>query len=110
MMRKKSANQIRHEKLIEYLSHDPHFTTEDGKSRLHKVDEERIGVSIESISTNDINKAVVVFKDVLNIMSGSAGDIDLYELLQAYLRVPEYRGKINAMVKEALSFDYAKKK
>lgn len=102
MMRKKSANQIRHEKLIEYLSHVPHFITEDGKPILHKVDEERTGVSIENISTNDINKAVVVFKDVLNIMSGSAGDIDLYQLLQAYLRKPECRNKINLIVRETL--------
>ena len=109
-MKAKSNKQLRHEKLIEFLSQFPQYTTEDGQPQLHKENEGQTGTKIEKISTSDINKAVVVFTDVLNIMSGSAGNIDLYELLQAYLRVPEYRGKINAMVKEALSFDYAKKK
>lgn len=110
MIKKKSPNQIRHEKLIEFLSHDPQFTTEDGRPTLQIVSEERTGTKIEKISTNNINKAVVVFTDVLNIMSGSAGNIDLYRLLQAYLQVPEYRSKINDVVEEAHSFNYKKAK
>lgn len=51
---------------------------------------------------------MVVLTDFLNIMSGSAGDINLYKLLQAYLSVPEYREKINVVVEEAHAFNYSK--
>lgn len=109
-MKAKSDNQIRHEKLIEFLSQFRQFQTEDGKPTVHKVNQERTGADLEKISINDINKGVIVFTDFLNIMSGSAGNIDLYRLLQAYLSVPEYRDKINAIVEEAQSFDYNRKK
>jgi hypothetical protein len=107
-MKTKSDNQIRHEKLIEFLSKSHQFQSVDGKSSVHKVKQERTGTDLEKISTNDINKAVMVFTDFLDIMSGSAGDINLYRLLQAYLSVPEYREKINAVVEEAHAFSYAK--
>jgi hypothetical protein len=74
------------------------------------VNKERTGTDLEKISINDINKAVVVFTDALNIMSSSAGNVDLYELMQPFLTVPEYRIKMNALVKEALSFKYSKNK
>ena len=102
MVRPKSKKQIRHENLIEFLTQFSQFQSEDGKPSIFKVEKERTGTDLEQISVNDINKAVVVFTDVLNIMSGSAGNVDFYELLQAYLRKPEYRVKINALVKEAL--------
>ena len=107
-MKTKSDNQVRHEKLIEFLSQFGQYQTEDGKPTVKKVNQERTGADLEKISTNVINKGVVVFTDFLNIMSGSAGDINLYRLLQAYLSVPEYREKINAVVEEAHAFNYAK--
>jgi hypothetical protein len=107
-MKTKSDNQIRHEKLIEFLSQFRQFQSEDGKPSVLKVSQERTGTDLEKISTNDINKGVVVFTDFLDIMSGSAGNVDLYRLLQAYLSVPEYREKINAVVEEAHAFNYAK--
>lgn len=109
-MKKQSKKQIRHEKLIEFLVQFSQYQTGDGKPTIYKVDKERAGADLEKISINDINKAVVVFTDALNIMSGSAGNVDLYELMQAYLTVPEYRIKMNALVKEALSFKYEKDK
>jgi len=107
-MTPKSDNQVRHEKLIDFLSQFGQFHSKEGKSYLKKVKKERTGVEIEQISTNDINAAVVVLTDFLNIMSGSAGDINLYRLLQSYLSIPEYREKINAVVEEAHAFNYAK--
>ncbi len=109
-MKTKSDNQIRHEKLIEFLSQFRQYQTEDGIPTIHKVSRERTGTDIEKISINDINKGVVVLTDFLDIMSGSAGNIDLYRLLQAYFSVPEYREKINAVVEEAHAFNYVKTK
>ncbi|MGA3012435.1 MAG: hypothetical protein ABSD71_00225 [Bacteroidales bacterium] len=109
-MTAKPEKQVRHEKLIEFLSQFSQYQSTDGKPLVDKVNKERKGTDLEKISINDINNAVVVFTDVLNIMSGSAGDVDLYKLLQAYLTVPEYRSKMNALAKEAHSFKYEKNK
>lgn len=110
MMKIKTEKQKRHEKLIDFLSQFSQYQTKEGQTLLQKVNEGRMGKKIEKISIFDVNLAVVAFTDVLNIMSGSAGNIDLYRLLQAYLTVPEYRGKINDVVNEAHSFVYTREK
>lgn len=106
----KLENQSRHEKLIDFLSQFSQFQLKDGKSALKKVEESRTSDKVEEISTEDINNAVVVFTDFLNIYSGSANNINLYRLLQAYLMIPEYRGKINEIVEEAHSYAFHNKK
>ncbi len=53
---------------------------------------------LSSISTNEINKAVEGLCEQLGIKSGSAVDINLFRLLQAYIQDVEKRGEINAML------------
>lgn len=44
---------------------------------------------------NSINKVAVMLSTALNLDGGSVGNIDLYQLLQAYILDPEKRAKIN---------------
>lgn len=99
----KSEYQIRHEKLIEFLSQYSQYQDENGKPTINKVREVRTSGLVSKIDTNDVNKGVVVLTDFLNIYSGSVGDFNLYRLLQAYITVPECRAKINEAVDKALS-------
>lgn len=102
----KNINQIRHEELVDFLSNFSQYQDENGKSILTKVKDSITSGQVEKISTNDINSGVVVFTDLLNINSGSAGNINFYRLLQAYISVSEFRDKINEVVEEALSFKH----
>jgi hypothetical protein len=95
-------NQQRHEALVDFLSRFQQFQDGHGGSSLKKIPHPLSSDKVEYISVNDINQAVVAFTDVLNIASGSAGNYDLYKLLQAYLTVPESRGKFNTIAREAL--------
>ena len=106
----KDKNQDRHEKLIDFLSKFSQYQDENGKSTLTKVKESRTSGKVEKISTNDINKGVIVLTDFLNIYSGSVGNFNLYRLLQAYISVPEFREKINEVTEEALKYEYENKK
>ncbi len=102
-------DQERHEKLIEFLSQFKIYQYE-GRPTLKKVKEIRTFEKVTDIDTNDINKAVIVFNDILNIMSGSTGNINLYRLLQAYLTIPECRDEINKVVEDAHSAEHKKSK
>lgn len=100
------TSQMRHEKLIQFLSQFSQYQT-DGKPRFKIAKKIITSDKVKDIDTDDINGAVVVFTDTLNLSGGSiGGNINLYELLQAYLKVPQYRAKINEVVAEALSFSY----
>ena len=107
-MENKNEKQMRHESLIDFLSKFKQYNNE-GKSRFEKQ-KEQIGISkLHKINTNDINGAVMVFVDTLNLYGGSNGDVNLYELLQVYLQIPQYREKFNQLVSEAKSFEFNKK-
>jgi hypothetical protein len=108
--RMKDKNQDRHEKLIDFLSKFTQYQDENGKSTLTKVKESRTSGKVEKISTNDINKGVIVFTDLLNIHSGSVGNFNLYRLLKAYVSVPEFRDKMNEVADEAMKYEYKNKK
>ena len=94
----KEINQARHEQIIDFLNKFDQY-----KGHLKKVKQQRTSDKFYLIDTNDINQAVVVVTDVLNLSGGSVSDVDLYELLQAYLQVPTYREKFNKLVSEAKS-------
>lgn len=98
----KTEKQIRHESLIEFLSNFSQYQSE-GKPRFKKRKDSITHSKVCKIDTNDINGAVMVFVDTLNLYGGSNADVNLYELLQAYLQVPEYREKFNNLVSEAKS-------
>lgn len=51
----------------------------------------------------DINNAVIVFTDALNIAAGSAGSFQLYELMQAYLYDRAAQDEMNSIVKKILT-------
>ena len=99
----KTEKQIRHESLIEFLSNFSQYRSE-GKPRFKKQKDSITHSDVHNIDTNDINGAVMVFVDTLNLYGGSNADVNLYELLQAYLKVPEFREKFNNLVSEAKSF------
>lgn len=94
-----TTNQERHEMIIDFLSQ---FSTYQysGRPALPKVPKPLS--EIKNIDTNVINQAVKAFTDVLNINSGSAGDVNFYTLLQAYITVPEFRDRFNKLAREAL--------
>ena len=102
-------SQVRHEMLIDFLSQFKQYQFE-GKPRLPKVKKQLSSDKVKNIDTNDINAAVVVFIDTLNIGGGSIANIDLYRLLQAYMTIPECREEINNVVDKAHSANYQKKK
>uniref|UniRef100_UPI0040499D83 hypothetical protein n=1 Tax=Fulvivirga sp. TaxID=1931237 RepID=UPI0040499D83 len=87
-------SQNRHEKLIDFLNQ---FDLYNGG--LKKVAKTRHSGKIEDISINEINNAVVVLADVLNLGGGSIGEFDLYELLQKYFRNQEARKEINKILR-----------
>lgn len=101
--------QTRHEMLIDFLSQFEQYQF-DCKPRLKKVKEQIDSSKLKDININDINGAVMVFSDTLNLGGGSIGNSDLYQLLQAYLTIPEYRDKINDVVREAKLYQYNKNK
>lgn len=105
-----AKKQDRHEKLIDFLSQFSQYQDEDRKSTLKKIKKARTSGMVKDISIDEINKGFVVFTDVLNIDSGSAGNVNLYRLLQAYITIPEFRERINEVVKEAHSYKYSKSK
>ena len=103
-MEKINEKQNRHEMLIDFLANFKQYKS-DGKPRFKKQNQQIGQQEAQKITTNDINGAVMVFVDTLNLYGGSNGDINLYELLQSYLQIPEYREKFNNLVSEAKSFE-----
>jgi hypothetical protein len=100
-MERINEHQIRHEKLIDFLSQFNQYQY-DGKPRLKKVKEQLSGSQADTIDTNDIRSAVIVFCDTLNISGGSSGDMELFSLLQTYLTNLNYRKKINEVISESI--------
>lgn len=66
------------------------------------VKEEYNSDEVYKIKREHIIHATVAFTDILGIGGGSIGDIDLYELLQAYLTKPECRVQMNNIAGHAL--------
>jgi hypothetical protein len=96
----KEQNQQIHEDLIDFLNSNLKST--NGTPMFHKVPSTLSTDKFNQISIDDINKAVKVLVHFLNLNGGSNSDVDLYELLQVYLRNYEQRQKINKLVKEVV--------
>ena len=97
----REINQARHEQIIDFLNKFDQY-----KGNFKKVERERNSDKFHLIDTNEINRAVVVLTNVLNLSGGSVSDVDLYELLQAYLQEPSYRERFNELVSEAKGRDF----
>lgn len=83
----------KHEQLIDFLNktYDRDF---------HKFKKQNSSKDFEFLDTNDINSAVIIFTEVLNLYGGSVGEYDLYKLMQEYLTNTEKRNAINKILKE----------
>jgi len=92
----KTNKQIRHEKLIDFLNQFEQYQNQAGKPLCKKIDKTIGSAGLCKLNINDVNKGAVVLTDYFNLCGGSiGGDIDLYQLLQAYFLHPEKREEIN---------------
>ena len=92
----KSEKQIRHEKLIDFLNQFEQYQNANGQPLLKKTDKTIGTKDLCKLNINDVNKGVVALTDYFNLCGGSiGGDIDLYQLLQAYFLHPEKRKEMN---------------
>lgn len=98
--------QTRHEQLIQFLSRFEQYRYADGSPKLSIVAFTRSTTEAKNIGIQEINQAAFTVADVLNLEGAVVNDIDLLELLQVYLRVPEIRTQINALVKNNFSKVY----
>ncbi|WP_428330273.1 hypothetical protein [Mucilaginibacter sp.] len=98
-MERENEQQV-HEDLIGYLNNK--FKYADSTPMFHIIPETLTTDRFTQINKNDINQSVKVLVKVLNLNGGSNSDVDLYELLQVYLRNPVQRQKINKLVKEVV--------
>jgi 5-methylcytosine-specific restriction endonuclease McrBC GTP-binding regulatory subunit McrB len=97
----------RHKGIIEFLSKYDQYGNK-GKGTLTHFDKTFSSTTIKNLSDHDINNAVVVFTDVLNIGNGSANSMNFYNLLQAYITVPERREEFNKLADEIIDYRYKK--
>jgi len=92
--------QTRHQILINLLATLPEYQI-DGNPRLKIVKDFVTYDKAKNIESNDIVAAVTLLVDALNLYGGSMGNIDIYELLKAYLTIPTCRDRVNEVVREA---------
>ena len=102
----KETPQTRHESLVQLLSQFDQYRYADGAPKLSVVAKTRTSSEAKNIGIQEINQAAFVVADILNLEGAVIDDIDLLELLQVYLRVPEIRSQINALVKNNFSKVY----
>ena len=92
----KSEKQIRHEKLIDFLNQFEQYQNANGEPLCQKINKTIGSKDLCKLNINDLNKGVVALTDYFNLCGGSiGGDIDLYQLLQAYFLHPEKRKEMN---------------
>ena len=96
----KEYEQKLHDDLISFLN--TKYRTEDGKPTFNTFLNVLSTDEFSQIDINDINRAVKVLVKVLNLNGGSNSDVDLYQLLQVYLKKPKQREKINDLVSEVI--------
>jgi len=86
--------QSMHENIVKLLNNYRQFS----KSKLEIYpSSRRTSDSHKFLSVKEINNAVVVFIMTLHLENGSAGDVDLYQLLQKYLLDTDKRKQMNAI-------------
>ncbi|QYN51130.1 hypothetical protein [Apibacter sp. ESL0404] len=65
-----------------------------------KFKDQKFSRDFEFLDINDINNAVLIFTEVLNLNGGSLGKYDLYKLMQEYLTNIEKRNAINKILEK----------
>ena len=99
----KAESQIRHENLIKFLCQFKQYQDKNGEPTLKIVKDSIPSAKYKNISISDINNAVVVFTDVLNMIAGSSGTFDMYQLMQSYITNETARIEINKIIKSKVS-------
>ena len=84
---------LKHKDLIKFLQNF------DDYNSVKIVEKERNVSDLTSIDTNDINKSVHLIGSFFNQPTGSAGNFNLYKLLQVYLKNEDKRIEINKILK-----------
>jgi hypothetical protein len=100
----KTLKQKKHEDLVDFLTQFPQHQLDGGFSRINKLEQIRTLDRFTEIPIDDIDQAVVVFTDVLNIEEGSIKNVNMYNLMRAYLTQPVCRDEINEIVEKALKW------
>lgn len=95
--------QASHEMLLKLLEKHPDFNSKTGRWTFVHRKEPLSADEVRDFGPNEPSAAVVLMLTALNIRSGSAGQNNFYRLMEAYLRVPEYRERMNRVSDEALS-------
>ena len=100
------TQQQGHEQLVRFLSQFERYRYADGAPKVNVVPQTRNATDAKDIAVQDINQAVFVLTDVLNLEAAVVADIDLLELVQVYLRVPQARTEMNKLIKSHFSKVY----
>ena len=90
-----NESQKRHEALVKLLSS---YSQYQGSEKLRIKKKSIPHHLVSDIPDHEIVYGVIAFCDFLNIHSGSAGDVNLYELLKSYLKNGEKKKKINEII------------
>ncbi|GAB4049403.1 hypothetical protein [Spirosoma litoris] len=91
--------QSRHKTLLGWADQFPQYKGYENRPSFFSETLTRDNLNPKFLKITDINPAVVIFTDALNLPAGSFSDVDLYQLMQAYLTDPVKRQQINQIVK-----------
>ncbi|MBL7941135.1 MAG: hypothetical protein JNM00_00100 [Flavobacteriales bacterium] len=98
----KTSDQVRHEALIDFLGTLDRYHKSNGEKLLPIVPHARFTKDCENIPTEDIHEATLVLMDVLNIRTTSSDGYRLHHILEAYIKVPDYRARLDELANEAI--------
>lgn len=88
----------RHKKIVEFLNS---LENTEGKPAFNLKTYNKLrnrGTLQKTMDYKEVSEMTPVICEVFSIMSGSAGDIDFYSLLQSYLLDKEKRELINRII------------
>jgi hypothetical protein len=94
----KSTKQQRHDLLLTWASQFELYRLNNNCPSFFEESLTRDKLNPEFLKPTDINPAVILFTDALNLPAGSFGDVELYKLLQVYLTDSEKRHQINQLL------------
>jgi hypothetical protein len=96
-MEKNYERQYRHEKLIDCLMMFAHYNSQNDKNRLRKRKTHLTEEKLAELNEMELNAAIAVLHDVLNLCSHLCEDLKLDKLLTNYLKFPDKRKEIKAI-------------
>lgn len=91
--------QTKHELLIKFLQQFEEFRGIKSKSET---------IQSQNLKQSDTDSGAILLCAFFNLTGGSIGEFNLYELLEAYITVPERRNEVNLVIKDILKEKWAK--